>query len=61
MQASGWFEPVFRDWVLANLPMAQTEAINRGAGGAGCKTPTAARYPAKLLSAIRAPESAHDE
>lgn len=50
MKASAWFEPTYRAWIVGNLPMPKTDAINGGAEAVGCSPETATRYLAKLTS-----------
>jgi len=51
MKANSMFEPVFTEWLLKNLPMTKSEAINSGALVAGCSPATSERYLKKLTSA----------
>ncbi len=52
MKANLTFEPVFTEWLLANLPMSRDEAKNSGAQVAGCSPATTDRYLKKLTSAV---------
>jgi 5-methylcytosine-specific restriction endonuclease McrA len=56
MQASSYFEPHFREWVLqiiiANGFIIKREAINSGAEFVGCSTIATKRYLDKMTSAV---------
>jgi hypothetical protein len=52
MKANSMFEPVFTEWLLANLPMVRDEARYSGAQIAGCSPMTCERYLKKLTSAV---------
>jgi hypothetical protein len=52
MKANSMFEPVFTEWLLANLPMSKDEAKYSGAQVAGCSPATSDRYLKKLTSAV---------
>ena len=61
MAASRYFRVRYRAWVIANVPMSKTEAINGGAETVGCNPLTAARYLAMLTSAAGPLRTVQDE
>ena len=55
-QASSLYEPIFRDWVVAqvraNSSLSLREAVNSGAEYTGCSPQTTRRYLEKLVSSL---------
>ena len=50
MQANGYYETSYRNWVLQQVPIKKQEAINAGAETVGCSPETTTRYLTKLTS-----------